>query len=452
VDPQRRGALLQAHDIGGALFMLPAAAIGAIVSAQPAAAQIKEPPWVSRFLVALSYALLGAAGCLFVFRLFATLCPPRPAFLLSLAFAVATPFLAYIKSSYDVLGACVGVCVLLALCAEASERGGDRLTARDVVKMALTFVVACSFRFTLAPFLAAGFAAFLYLLARQGKLSPWHATVCAATIAAGMLPGLAYNAVRTAVPIRTAATGQYPPSLALRGDILDGLQGLLFSPNRGLLWFAPVFLLLPVLPLVWRRVEVHGRRLILCFGVSTIAYTAAIAKLNNWAGVGGWGPRYLVPILPILFLATGMILLVGWPGRWRPVLCALVLCSAVLNAVPVLVNHSLASWGHAGSLDPRAPLPRQQIAAWDGLRRGLRGEPLPAPAGVLADPVRRLQRRFPDLWWARLIEYSGAGAAAGAAAVLFLGAAAARSLGVLLAVTPEATHDALGSSRPRRER
>lgn len=409
------GDYYEAHDIGAVVFLLPAASVGALATHRPAAAQIEEPSWEGRFAVAVSYVALSAAGCLFLFQMFAGMYPARTAFLLTLAFATATIFWAYTKSAYDVMGACVGVCLLLRCCADALR--APRVTGRQAVGIGLAFVVACSFRFSLAPALVLGLLALLVPLRRT--LGRRSVALGAAVILAGMAPSFWYNALRTAAPLRTAATGHYAPSTALQGHALDGLWGLVLSPNRGLLWFAPVFALLLGLPFVWRRVPATGRALLLCFGVTAAAYLALIAKLNFWAGVGGWGPRYVVPILPILFLGVGVVLAAwerhkAWPR-------ALLLLSVVLNAVPVLVNYSLAQAPDAAATDPYAPRPAQQTAAWRGLRLGLEGRPLPAPPAVAGDPVRRFARDFPDFWTAHLIAYSRAGAFAGTAAALAMG-------------------------------
>lgn len=421
------GDYYQAHDIGGVVFMVPSAWLGVMLTPGPVAAQIQEPPWVARFGVAVSYALWNALGAFFVFRLLALVYPHRTAFLLSLAFATTTPFWAYTKSSYDVMGACVGVCLLLSFC-------GDALRAQKVgwgaaSRIGLAFMIACSFRFSLTPFLLTGVLGVLAVLRARSGWRP--VLICLAICGAGLVPSLVYNYVRTAAPLQTAATGGDPISSALRNSLVHGLYGLTLSPNRGLLWFAPVFALLVVVPVVWGKLPLLVRQLTVCFGPGALAYVIVIAKMNQWFGVGGWGPRYLVPILPLLFVAPAAALAHGWRKHKR-LLGALAVFSATLNAVPVLVNYHLAAWNDPEATNPLARFPAQQAAGWRALLLGLRGRPLPAPAAITDHPLRRLQRNFPDLWTVRLIEYSPAGALVGTTMLVLLAGASAWSLSRLL--------------------
>jgi hypothetical protein len=114
----QHGDHYQAHDIGNVIFMTLAAAAGSALSGAPATEEIQEPPILSRVAVSMTFAFIGAVGCFFMFKLFSLFRPLKTAFLLSLAFATTTFFWAYAKSAWDVMGGCVGVCVLLYLAAK----------------------------------------------------------------------------------------------------------------------------------------------------------------------------------------------------------------------------------------------------------------------------------------------------------------------------------------------
>jgi hypothetical protein len=388
------GLYYEMHDIGGSLFMSPSAAIGSFRDHRPVDDQIREPSWVSRFLAAESYTILAAFGCLLLYRLFATVYPRRTAFLLSLAFATATIFHAYTKSAFDVMGASVGVCLLLYFCAEVLQSAEVQI--RDGIRIVGAFAMASAFRYSLAPFLLISIV--LFFLAIRHK-NGWARLRNVSLVAGGLLfiPTLAYNWIRTGGLLRTATTGKYSPLLALQGNIWHGLYGLLLSPNRGLLVFAPVFLLLPALPFYWSRLPEPLRRLIVCFGPGAAGYILLIAKLNHWGPPTGWGPRYLLPVLPILFLPVAGGIVALWP-RLKAPLIALLGLSILLNTVPTLVNYRLAASSYPGAMNPETRLPAQQAAAWQALGKGLRGEPLSAPENVANDPLLSLQRNFPD-WW-----------------------------------------------------
>jgi hypothetical protein len=414
----RQGTFYEMHDLGGAVLMIPAATVGRLIA--PAGTtpeeQIRRPSWESRFAVAISYAALSGLGCYFLFLLFAQFYPQRSAFLLTVAFAFTTIYWPYTKSSFDVMGACVGVAALLAACGVALNREGS-VRKRDAAAIALTWSAASLFRYSIAPFLFLGVLVVLYALRR--RLRPVPLLVLVALLGVGFLPTAWYNLVRTSEALRTATTGQYAPTVALQGSIVRGMYGLWISPNRGLIICAPIFLLLFLVPFVWRRIPEAIRTLLLGYGLSVVTYTLVIAKMTKWSGGSGWGPRYLVPVLPIVFLGVAAVLAERWPAReegrvvWRRVapLAALLTLSGLLCLAPVLVNHRLASMtflltgkSYDGAFEPTTPYPAQQMVTWWALVQGVQGHPLPAPPNIEADPIRGLQRNFPDLWLARLLE------------------------------------------------
>lgn len=90
------------------------------------------------------------------------------------------------------------------------------------------------------------------------------------------------------------------------------VYGLLFSPGKGLLEYAPVVLLLPLGAfLLWkqrRNVEVTVIGL-----VALIALVVHADILIRWVGGWSWGPRFLMPVLPLLLLLLSPLL-----GRTAP--------------------------------------------------------------------------------------------------------------------------------------
>jgi hypothetical protein len=83
------------------------------------------------------------------------------------------------------------------------------------------------------------------------------------------------------------------------------LSGLVWSPGRGIIWYAPPVLLMPVgLWLLWRR---SWQVVLICIGV-TLAHVGFYALLLYWHGGGSWGPRYLVIALPFMILPLAPLL------------------------------------------------------------------------------------------------------------------------------------------------
>jgi hypothetical protein len=194
-----------------------------------------------------------------------------------------------------------------------------------------------------------------------------------------------------------------------------GLYGLFLSPNRGLFLFSPVLLILFALPFVWRRLKAEQRLLLVAYGAGSAGYVLLISKILNW-GAFGWGPRYLVPVLPVFFAAAALAFIHAG-RRARLAMAPLAVVSAVLTFPTAVVNWHLATSSFAEAANPDASRPYQQYAAWKALALGLRGEGLPVPADVEGDPVRSTTADFPDLLLARIARVSRA---ASAAAFLFL--------------------------------
>jgi len=118
-----------------------------------------------------------------------------------------------------------------------------------------------------------------------------------APIAAGLAAAAAYNLARYG---RLTDTGyRSPEDLPFHAPLLTGLEGLLVSLGKGLLWYCPlVVLALALWPLLMRRRRAEG---LLALGV--IAPTLVVfATYPVWWGGHDWGPRYLLPLLPLVLL------------------------------------------------------------------------------------------------------------------------------------------------------
>lgn len=108
------------------------------------------------------------------------------------------------------------------------------------------------------------------------------------------------NFARFGSPLKTGYHLVYPSlSALLSNPLLAGMRDLILSPEIGLLFFAPWFLL----ALVWipRFSKAHPGEAVLCVGVFVISLLF-FAKYESWHG--GWvaGPRFLLPALPFLVL------------------------------------------------------------------------------------------------------------------------------------------------------
>jgi len=83
---------------------------------------------------------------------------------------------------------------------------------------------------------------------------------------------------------------------------LSGLYYLLFSPNKGLFFFAPLCLL--ALWMGFRAFKDH-RAEVVTVAIIVVSLLIATAMWWSWEGGSSWGPRLLFPLLPFLFIWTG---------------------------------------------------------------------------------------------------------------------------------------------------
>jgi hypothetical protein len=108
---------------------------------------------------------------------------------------------------------------------------------------------------------------------------------------------------------------------------LVGLYGLLLSPGRGVLWYAP---LIAVAIVSARRFyserPVTGR----AFMILAAAWLAVHSAIRGWEGGWGWGPRYLLPVLPFLLVP----LAVAWRSFKGKLVCLGLFVVGVVVQLP----------------------------------------------------------------------------------------------------------------------
>ncbi len=144
---------------------------------------------------------------------------------------------------------------------------------------------------------------------------------------------LGFNLVRFGNPF------DFGYSESFNGNLLVGVQGFLFSLDRSVFIFAPPLLaLFGTVPLFLRRHRRVGGAILLVSLSSLLLYSA-------WAVFWGgpvWGPRYLLPLLPLLFVLLLPGLERAWEGQrvWQW-LFVVVGVAGVAIQIPGVVWNSL---------------------------------------------------------------------------------------------------------------
>jgi len=146
----------------------------------------------------------------------------------------------------------------------------------------------------------------------------------------------AWNWLRFGTPF-TVGYADWVPGTGFETPLILGLFGLLISPGKGVLWYSPiVWLGLPGLVAMWRVRRAEAVTITLLSIISLIFY----ALYSFWTGGWNWGPRYLLPLLPLWLLAMGQWLQTTTSTRRRAMWGLLLGLTMLLNLPAALVDQS----------------------------------------------------------------------------------------------------------------
>ncbi len=345
------------------------------------------------FLTGLSSALFGALAGWVLFRLALTLgYSERVAVTLALTAGLATP-LAHYASAFlsESLSALALTGAVLAVARMDRSGGAFRMPFAALLAGGGFAALA------IATKIAHGVALPILLLATvlalrraggRGRDLQTALAVWAAPIGLALFGLALYNQARFG---RWLETGYGREARAFTFPFFEGVAGLLVSPWRGLVEYAPVVLAGGLgFAALWQR----NRAVAVAAAGIPIAVVALYARYYQWDGGGCWGPRFLVPILPLLVLPAGELL--ERAGRTaarlkRALFAATVAAGLLISALALLVPFDRhlppATAGRAES--PMASVPIWSFAS-SPLVRHARAAPL-----ALGESLRLLSNRSP---------------------------------------------------------
>ena len=272
----------------------------------------------------------------------------------------------------------------------------------------------------------------------RGRVLAWWAV--------GVLPEIvvwgSYNYVRYGSPLDAGYLRDQVP--AWGSSVLAGLAGLLLSPGASIFIYSPIAVVAVWALFSARRAHAWFPALVLA---ELTVFTLFYAQLGNWIGGRSYGPRYLVPFLPLICVPLADWVQEG-AGIRRRVVVAAAAISLLVQLPGVLVDFATVRVAHArqGGASGRpgdawdwhsAPLVLNTAAAVAAVplaARHLAGlETPPAVAGRSDSADRTFSQQFAfglDFWWIYLFYlgvWSGPAAAAAAAALLLCWVVLARA-------------------------
>ena len=151
-----------------------------------------------------------------------------------------------------------------------------------------------------------------------------------ATAASGLLFWGLMNEVRYGSFLFSGRGLNHPPPI---GNPVIGIAGLLASPGKSVFLYSPP-IILAILGI--RGLFRRDRMLALAVVASTLAHLALISSLSFFGGDWCWGPRYLVPILPLMAVALPFANVNG-PRRW--IAATLVVAGLGVQGMGLTIDH-----------------------------------------------------------------------------------------------------------------
>lgn len=141
-----------------------------------------------------------------------------------------------------------------------------------------------------------------------------------------------------------------------------GLAGLLVAPGKGLAWLAPLSLLAPFGLRTLR--ERGGWSLVITVVLVALATTIPVAMTQTWHGAYTYGPRYLLPLLPLAWIAAALAVERASDGVLLPIAAGVLTVLGVVTNLPAalvdpMTHQDLAvqaarlAWPTPGGATPR---------------------------------------------------------------------------------------------------
>lgn len=246
----------------------------------------------------------------------------------SLAAGTATPLWPYAKTFFSEPLAGLGLlgAVLSLICL----RGSRRLAFSLLAGISLGVVLLSKYIFALF------FPLFAWLKLRfELEISPARHLVSWAIFLAPQALALLFLAIWNWLRYEDFFNTGFLPQESFSAVWWQGILGLTLSPGKGLVWYAPLLLLLPSVGLQFHR---RHREISILIASLLGGSVLLFGKWFMWHGGDCWGPRFLIPLLPLLALPLAEAFR---NFRLRPIAFALVFAGIVIQVPGIFVPFGL---------------------------------------------------------------------------------------------------------------
>lgn len=144
-----------------------------------------------------------------------------------------------------------------------------------------------------------------------------------------------YNAVRFGSPFTTGY--RFSDGEGFSFPFMTGVFGLTLSPYRGLFWYSPVLLL--ALP-GWLTLRRQTSKLAWLILALVMLQLVMFASWWSWDGGVTWGPRFMLPAIPLMMLALAPLIVEAVKRWWLAlILIGFVALSFYIQLLGALFDH-----------------------------------------------------------------------------------------------------------------
>jgi hypothetical protein len=143
-----------------------------------------------------------------------------------------------------------------------------------------------------------------------------------------------FNWVRFGSPLDTGYNGL--PDTQFSTPLLVGLAGQVLSPGKSMFLFSPALILAAIGA---RRMLQTHRSLAVALAGIVVLNVAFYARYDDWSGDWAWGPRYVVPVLPLAMVLALPAVEAARTTASRAAVAAVIGVGALVQLLDVLVDY-----------------------------------------------------------------------------------------------------------------